>query len=371
MLRCFDRSRVVTDWQCPRRRYLQYELNGTGVVPSNDSLELYLGTVIHDALACIAYQYLEPDQGHKVDIDEIANLARQQVYDELVLNTSDQFEDEFALEQSALIEGMIRGFYRAVWPSLAACKIIAVEEEVTVDFGNDLVFMSRPDLIIEDAEGRIIYVEYKSTSDKKEKWINSWSTAVQLHSSLRAVEATLGVKPSHVVVQGLYKGFESYGKQSSPFCYAYTRPAQPPFIKEEVQYEYKAGLRRTPTWQRPGGVKQWVADMPDHVLQEQFPCTPPIFIKEDLIETFFAQRVQRELMIADFHNHEWPEVNNALNVYFPQRFDQCNPSFGRPCAYRVICHGAVADPLKQGFVPREPHHQLEIDMWEQKEKNDI
>src|SRR5258708_9057575 len=132
-LRLYDRSRVTTDWQCPRKRFWQYEYAGKGIVSGNTNLELWLGITVHDGLAAIATQYL----AGTVDIDAIAIAGRKQMYDSL-MGTGEAFlQDEynFACEQGALVEGLLRGFYRAVWPRLLGQYPIVrmIEQEIHYD----------------------------------------------------------------------------------------------------------------------------------------------------------------------------------------------------------------------------------------------
>lgn len=370
-MRLYDRSRVTTDWQCPRKRYLGYEYEGKGIATQSTHLELFLGTTLHDGLAAIAhFQRL----GVEIDINTIAATANAQMVANLLPETGLKEETDFAYEQAALVEGLLRGFYKHVWPRMMKQypEIVAIEQEMTYVHEN-LTFMAKPDLVVRDTEGSVWYIEYKSTSSKKEGWTNSWNTAVQLHSTIRAIESTIGEKVTGVVVQGLYKGFESYGKQSSPFCYAYKRNGNPPFTKDEVAYEYKAGFKRSPTWEMEGGVAKWVDGMPPTVLADQFPVTPPIFVKDNLIDAFFRQRATREneIMVA-MEVLEQPESDKGvvLDMVFPQRFDQCFPGYGKPCGYSRICHGHVENPLTAGYVFREPHHQFELDQWKEQEALD-
>jgi hypothetical protein len=364
-LRLYDRSRVTTDWQCPRKRYWQYEYGNKGLVGASQGLELFLGTTVHDGLAAIATQHI----CGQVDIDAIATTAADSVLKAL-LPQGDTFlteEMDYAREQASLVEGLLRGFYRSAWPRLMAAypDIRCVEQELIFDH-DGLRFMSKPDLVLASPEGDIWYVEYKTTSSKKEGWVNSWNTAVQLHSSIRAIEASLHEKVTGVIVQGLYKGYESYGKQSSPFCYAYQRKGSPPFSEDAVSYEYKAGFKRYPTWEMAGGVKSWVAGMPDNVLSDQFPVTPPIFVKDDLIDAFFTQRKYREheiklatQMIEGINNPD--ATKDILDTAFPQRFDQCVSFWGSKCQYTKLCHGYVGEPLREGFEYRIPHHSTEVE----------
>jgi len=370
----YDRSRSTTDWQCPRRRYWTYEHLGRGIVPDITLMALYMGTAIHDGLAAIAHFHKDKDE---VDIDLIATTAQKQMYDALI-ETDDSFENmQFANEQSRLVEGMLRGFYRQVWPGLMQSypNILAIEQEMTYIHDNNGLksekgphcFMAKPDLVIGNDNGDNFYIEYKSTSTKKPDWIHSWDTAIQLHSTCKAIEATLNIPVTGVIVQGLYKGYSSYGKQSSPFCYAYHRPGEPPFIKEQTSYAYKAGFKKYPTWELEGGLKKWVENMPEDMLADQFPQTPPIFIKEDIVQAFFAQRGLRETEIdmamemLKASNGDEEVVKAILNTAFPQKFDQCSPAFGSLCPDKVLCHGCISDPLTSGFQLRESHHQLEAD----------
>ncbi len=365
-VRLFDRSRSTTDWDCERKRYMAYEMDGRGITTDRVSLPLYEGTCIHDGLAAMAHQQLEG----RVDIDLISRAAHDQMFTALMEQAEGQIDGEtFAHEQATLVEGLLRGYYRHLWPRLMAqYQIKLIEPEVTYKH-DGLVFMARPDLIVEDKhdQNQMVFVEYKSTSSKKESWINSWSTAVQLHSTIKAIEATLQEKVSGVQVVGLYKGYESYGKQNSVFCYAYKRLGTPPFSVDQVSYEYKQGFKRSPVWELEGGCQRWVAEMPEAILQDQFPCTPLIFINEDLVDAFFKQRAMREMEIdmamVMMKGADEKAKEAILNTAFEQNFSACSPAWGSGCEFKRICHGHVTNPLESGFRPRDAHHQLEIDQW--------
>lgn len=376
----YDRSRVTTDWRCPRSRLLAYEWDGKGLASENIALELFTGTMLHDGLAAIAAD---------VSIDAIADAARKQMKESLIESSGAEGSaladaEVWANEQAALTEGLLRGFYKHVWPQLRERfpTLEAVEKELiykhqSEHFGGkrDLSFMSKPDLLPRDREGGLWYVEYKSTGSNKDTWTNSWSTAVQLHSAVRAVEAVYGEKVVGVLVQGLYKGYVNYGKQTSPFCYAYFRAGNPPFTKDAWSYGYAAGYKKFPVWVMDGGVRAWVDAMPSDILAEQFPQVPTIFVNDDLVDAFFRQRAERESEIAMAAKAlRQPDLDadtrqKVLDMSFPQRFDQCRPSFGKACQFNQLCHGAPGrDPLEHGFVYRTPHHQPEVDAWAAKDQ---
>lgn len=368
LIRLIDRTRTVVDWGCKRARYYGYEYNGRGIVKDGSSLDLAIGLVIHDAMAAIA---TFTQKGEPVPIDHIADAAFRQIYDNITESAQDGVIESdiqnFANEQASLTEGLIRGFFKHVWPRLMIDypHIEAIEQEMTYTLGGGFKFMTKPDLIVANKENELVYLEYKSTSSKKDKWIQSWDTAVQLHSSIMATEETLGIRPAYVQIVGLYKGYESYGKQNSPFCYAYKKLGNPPFTTDQVQYEYKAGFRRYPTWEEAGGVKAWVEKMPDNILTDQFPMTAPIMVDEDLVRDFFAQRLVREREIASAFDPDNPDVDEyeIMSRVFPQTFEKCVPAYGWVCPFRKLCFGHVADPLSEGYVLRTPHHQQELDMF--------
>lgn len=369
-LRLYDRSRVTTDWSCRRKRYLGYEYKGKGLTSGHSPLELYLGTVVHDGLAAIA---------GGVDIDVVATTQQDHMFRSLMEQSAGEDEVQalgFAREQGALVEGLLRGFKKATWDQLTSGrKIVAVEQEMTYPH-DGLVFMSKPDLVLEDEEGNLIYVEYKTTSTKKESWVSSWGTAVQLHSTIKAIEHTLDRHVTGVIVQGLYKGYESYGKQSSPFCYGYHRTGHAPFTTSDTIYSYKSGYKRVATWEMDGAVKGWVEGMPDDVLSDQFPQSPMIYVKDDLVERFFAQCATREkeidmaLGMMKFAEGDEEAQRAILDVSFPQTFSECQPPWGKGCQFRSICHGRGGDPLTQGYVYRVPHHVPEMEAWVEREKKE-
>ena len=345
--RYYSKSRVETDLTCQRKRYWGYEYDRTGLTPSKTPLPLALGTIIHDALGGLA---------EGLDTDDLAIAARDEMLSLLEGRP-------IAPEQAALVEGLVRGFAKAVWPSMTEkYEIVAIERMFEYEHGDSLVFLCKPDLLVRDSEGLLHYIEYKTTSSIKDRWFNSWDTAVQLHSAARVVKDALGEDLESVIVQGLYKGWSSYGKQSSPFCYGYHKPGQPPFQEEVWSYEYRSGLRRTPLWEKPGGVKSWVDGMPMDMLKKQFPQTPPIYPDDDLIDAFFKQAEYREEDVWEgvntLNNVSAPPKlkDRVMNMTFRQNFSQCSPSFGSDCAFLDLCHGG-GDVTS--FAKREPHHEKE------------
>jgi hypothetical protein len=357
-LKLYSKSSVERDWKCPRSYYWAYEYDGKGINPDSRGIELFLGTALHDGLAALAAE---------VDIDDIADAAWKQVFSGIVPDSGAVVSADtqtYAREQACMIEGILRGFHKHIWPKLMAeYDIFLVEEPLIYRHGKNLGMMSKADLVLRSkSTGGLWYFEYKSTSSKKPEWIKSWNTAVQVHSSVKAIEqAYPDEQVEGVIIQGLYKGYQSYGRQNSPFCYGYIKYGQPPFTKDQIAYEYRSGWKKTPVWELDGGVKKWVEEMPEEVIVDQFPQTPPIPVDDDLIEAFFAQQDVRQTAIevgkeicanggVDGYS------TYMLNTLFPQRFDQCLPAWGYECSYRPLCFGREMDPLVNGFSYRDVDH---------------
>lgn len=373
MSKLFDRSRVTTDWKCRRRRFLNYEADGIGLQPPNAAYELYFGTLVHDALAAIAQMH-QLESG--VDIDAIVAAGTTQLHTDLMEGRVGEEAEVYANEQCALFEGMIRGFYRLKWPDLLSTypTIVTVEQEVVTPYN----FMVKPDLILQDPNGMLVYVEYKTTGSNNEKWVESWQLNPQLHSYMKAIRDATGLEIAAALVIGLYKGYVRAGRQTSPFCYAHGKQGQPPFFEPELLYTYKAGYRKIPTWELEGGLKKWVDEMPLDILSEQIIGVPPIYYNAEIGEAFFRQALVREKEIALTNQllqiaTDWQSRQAIMDATFPQNFEACTPSFGSPCPFRDICHPQPAaelvglHPFDLGYTYREPHHAPEIE--ELKAKN--
>lgn len=379
-----SRPRAEADWNCPRYRYLSYHYDGIGLNANEESFDQFFGTTQHDGLAFIATQHR--DNKGDVDIDLVAEAAGKQVRDQVLAETpgTDEFLENFSNEQACLAEGLLRGFYKHQWPILIReyPKLLAIEADVSFrhdsngdsDPKGQFEFLSKPDLVqATDDESEVIYREYKASgSSQKIKWINSWDRTIQVHATQNCIEQTLGIKPTGCIIHGLYRGYESYGKLSTVMAYAYHKQGQPPFTRTETAYEYRGGLKRYPVWLLDGGIKKWVAEMPDHILMEQYPVTPVIFPSEAITKRFFRQRAAREFEIAS-RAHQLAELDlkpehreAIMDSTFPQHTHKCKPAWGFECPMQVICFGDV-DPLKAGFTYRTVHHEAEIASIEESE----
>src|SRR3990167_3087419 len=139
-----SRTAAESDWECQRKRFYTNVYEG-GIVKDNLTVDLFIGTVLHDGLAAIATAHR--DTG-KVDISTIAGISRKLVFDTIYEYHAQAYTDEklpensteylHAQEQSTLVEALLRGFYKHQWPALIAEYNIIVASEKEAIFPHDM-----------------------------------------------------------------------------------------------------------------------------------------------------------------------------------------------------------------------------------------
>lgn len=381
-VRLTDRTRTVTDWTCQRERFYLTEFGGTGIVSVKGKTELDFGTDIHDSLAELATRLGQPDV-----VGELARRTAAKVREREIGPCGPAIAGQLA----AVGEGLLRGYWKAVWPALLqSYDIVAVEQEVQKRLTPSLTFMARPDLILRSkADGTYWYWEYKTSGQRPEDWLKQWPKAVQVHSAILATEETLGLKLAGCIVQGLYKGYKARDKSGenlrSPFCEGWRWLGG---ARVEYSYTYmraKGWERFAPADSFDGGTAAWVEAMPADMLSEQFPRTPPIFLRRDLADRFFSQLVEREkeinnavhaikLLSGDYEHMTQEQVEDSIQSImdraFPMAFSQCTGRYGKyDCPMLEACWNPTvnADPIRSGlYKRREPHHTPEIAMFKEK-----
>jgi hypothetical protein len=348
----YDRSRVSLDWKCRRARYWGNEYKGLGVVPMRRALYFDVGDVAHKGAAALAMGEDLEETCH----DVVEGFRHQ---------TRLTLEGEKLEEQACLVEGMLRGLHRQVLPGLLAEHTPLLVENEFLHRHDGCVQGVKPDLLTErQADRTIWYWEWKTTGSVGESWANQWPKAIQLHTTALAAGQHLGREVRGVIVQGIYKGYVKEGKQTSIFCYGYTRPGN--LGGAETLYEWKPGARRVPVWQMPGGIKAWIDNMPAEVLANQFVQAPPVFLQTRLVAAYQRQTAMREKEIvrAGGFLDGAPDEDRQilLDRHFPQNFNECAPAIGAPCAWADCCFNphVAEDPIASGIYNwREPHHSTD------------
>lgn len=356
-LRFVDRSRVVTDWTCPRRRYWSYEHEGLGVTPKQRPLYFDVGDAVHKALSALTARPTAVD----AVVEEVIAAFR-------LANTSRwEGDDTWKLdEQACLVEGIVRGWHRYVLPRiLKDYTLVATEEEFPYKVNDWLTHGVKPDRLLQrKVDQTLWYRETKTAASLGPHWGDQWVRAIQLHATAYMLGSLLGTQVEGMVVEGILKGYDREGKASSIFCYGYTNGGT--VRGPEVDYQWRPGRRKAPVWSMRGGVKAWVAAMPNEVLSTQFVESPPVFLQTRLVEAYLRQLEKREAGIAEVMGVLAATTDEVSRQYlldsgFPQHFSQCHPAFGSKCGDLDLCFNphVAANPAQGGFVPRVPHHKAD------------
>lgn len=353
----YTRTFWEVDQRCRRARYWLTEYEGRGIEPLTSAYELEFGTIVHAAVAAMLGEAT-------ASIDDIVGLALRDLEPLLVERL-----EESQLEQRATLEGLLRGFDAVVRPHvLQQYDVLCVEQEVSYDH-HGVTLGSKPDTLVRSkATGECIYIEWKTTRNTDDRWLQSWHRSPQLVAGAYGAAAQLGVTIDHAYVVGLYKGYEYKGSWSSPWCYPWRKLSDIGGWQWASQRPQSwKGWEKIPAWLLDGGVKEWVSLMPEAELQRLFVWSDAIAVDPALAESWLRQSAMREIQIAETRyalaQLERPEARRAyMDAMYPQNFTMCQPAYGFTCPYVDACWLAHvgADPVGSGgFKWRVPHHRQE------------
>lgn len=372
-----DRSRIETDWACPRKRYWLTEHmvdpdigapagapydQPSGIVPLTTSPALAFGSAVHKGLE---YQILQETRGQHArwthmdeDIPGLeaadVGLTHMQTY---------PFWHDLSPDRQDTAIALVTGFFQSVWPRwMTQYEPLAVEQEL--EFEQDgVICMVRPDLLLKDKKtGDIWYPDFKTfTSWNNRKW--DWGLQQQL--TMLACKKALGVDITGSWIQGLGKGSGRKGVLYHPLVYGYRHPGTPGVTEPSFGTKRRAGFERFPVKEYPqGGVRGWIARLEEHepeLVAKVFPQSAPIFLKTNLMrKEIMPQIVAREKQIAAIRAKA-PEAPTWMHKqHFPMNITQCETGYGQ-CTYFDACHAHTL----ASYTPRIPHHKAEADLCEQ------
>lgn len=342
-------SRNDADSTCPRKRYLGSEWGGTGLSPIQGGWDLLYGDIIHKYLNLQAF-------GAGFDYSEVRNETLEEALK--------YFPEATAKDYAALAEGHIRGFVKYLWPLLMAeYSVVETEQLRHWEVEPQHVFRFKQDLLLKHkTTGMLLYVDYKTTSSDSPQWLGSWLKSPQLHSSIYALEKGYNIKVDRAQVIGFYKGWKDKktNRPTSIFAKGWVNREYPMSPQYSYEYMRNKGWEPFSVFDEFDDLSGWVADMPQGVIEKQFPCTAPISPRPDVGEKYFKQLMFREREVASaLQRLEAAEsdlaITNILDEHFPQDFNKCDPAYGFKCEFKDLCWipWIEADPLGSGqFVRR-------------------
>lgn len=389
-----DRSRHFRGLKdCARARFHEYHQYGFGIRPRSESIPLATGTAIHQAVEPMLV--IGKERLATRDEARIAIAAAVETYKHKCEARGFQGEDSDSVayviaEQSTLIAGLAWSFYRVLLPWLLdEFEILEVEREVDIVLGctcglgdriagipehesracQGVALMSRGDLICRRrSDGTVGAWDLKSTGYGFSS--NEHEHSVQMALSSIAAEKIIGERCTHSYLIGFLKGKRDFQtkaereaqgslkKQQSLLCYAWYKPADPPFGGEDWRFEYtrEKGYGKVPIWTAGQGFGEplvaaevWVMEvLPEEKVREQLSLYGPMQ-RQEWLEPAILREIELEA-------RKW---DTAQIDEFPRSFD-CYP-WGRACEFLSCCFDpALGDPLSSGrYLRRSPHHVAE------------
>jgi hypothetical protein len=190
-----------------------------------------------------------------------------------------------------------------------------------------------------------------------------------MHLGARCVEATIGEHVEGVIVQGLWKGTKYKGASRSKLLGGYCRQAIGAVGKTVWRVEHAGGFSYRTALEYDGGITAWIDALPNEVLAEYFPCTPPICPDDEYLDSYVRQRTYREMEIAKWHAEmdylerklEAGEITEEfyeqrfmelMDEVWPQEVNACeNEMTGFRCSFYEACWNRMVnrDPVASGL----------------------
>lgn len=439
-----DRTRYTTGTgRCRRQRYLtnHFGPTGYGMVRKAESLPLATGIYTHQALEILYRHLQETDTFPDVPLVRHACQTACAAYEARIAERGfrgllqSEKTDAVVVEQQALLTGLIWAMCRTVLPWIhQTFRLLEVESEslyildCTCGLGSAVVDGAAHDArgchgialqLRQDAlgarrdDGRLAYLESKTTGWAGDTWASGWETRPQLPLGTLGIKERYGHPVEECYIIGLYKGArkgaeDAWGqeivRQDSVFAYGYCRPTNPPLAPDDwvPSYEWidemtgeqrrksRAHVKRG-VWELEGSDWPiWLASkQADPSLQpSEFWATwlpletvkKSIFVVGPMLPSAFqVERLQRQIVGEE---RSWQQALWALyelqqqgygwaTEVFQAKLDELVPAswdcqrFGRKygCEFIPVCFGYPEweDPLATGkWVPRVPHHEAEL-----------
>lgn len=345
-----DRTSIETDWKCGMALWWYKFAEGHGIVPAIEPDYFSVGKDVHDGfaeltlgkpLASVLASFPPPPKG--------SELAK--------------------FEQWSRLIGWLTAFHEYRLPQIMEkYDIVAVEKEIVYDQQPPLWVAVTPDLILLDkADGKRVYREYKSAFQLGPGWASHWRYAVQVHLGIEAAAKEYGPMKWGQIM-GMWKGRPYKGKLFHPYVWVYGGPEGKLSLTSKSGYEPIAFFDILDV--NKGDIErasiEWVRKLGEDAANEVFGFSEPIYLDPRMIEGLGVRQNLRQEEIKQYANPARTDRIIRLQ-HFEQRFTECKPVVGQPCPYLSACFNKTVgeDPIGSGlYVARTPHHELEVLGWE-------
>lgn len=402
-----DRSRILTTYDCPRKRYLEYHYGGQGIASTRLSSALETGSAIHLGLAelhggaSIEEAVCQAIAEYRTRLVESCGLTKERI----------ETLDAAALEQETLVEALLRVYWLRGLPALREeYEVLEAESEYTFALAPGLEMMSRLDgLLRHKQDGDLYVLSYKTARDIRNK-LEDARLDLQGITEPAAAEGKWG-PVSGVKMEWLVKG---RWKEVSPgehiqdsflvrpwrrmtaagweFAWSYYWPC--PGEKHQLissngrpwtckgdskQHGLGPSWERFPIWECMP-VAEWIDMLAAGLIQPDAgdPLASVLYLpppikrspqhKKRLLTQITAaeQAVNRKVATVELAVANDSSLADALDYNFPQNTSHCHHHMGETCPMLPICEAedlenALVSFSDLGFTVRTPNHPQELE----------
>jgi hypothetical protein len=364
-----SRSKIVSAHHCRRYRFLKYHFEGVGLELVSGSLPAFTGQIIHDVFR---------DISNKVDFETAiregnAKLAKGMTE---AAPGHPNLPHEI-LEQTYVMEGMIRAFHRVRQPLIdEEFDLIFAEKELEWELAPGVFMPLRLDrLERRKSDGLLFIRDFKTTSMAGMDWVRKWERDHQILAYCQAAEELMGEPIGGMIIEGLVRGKKRKDKgqnalypgiriQQTPFAYIYQSDSG------ELSPTYQRGKawHKTALWDVPMSPKEWIEErLTREDVSELFIAPVPAISPNKMALARWRRQHGHLETILDIHARQVNERIQdkvqwltAIDMLFPQNQDACY-KFGEdyPCEFDQICYNGQVeeDPIASGlYAPRKDHH---------------
>jgi hypothetical protein len=329
-----------------------------GIVPEKEAIYFKVGRETHEDLHMVSEM---EDLSVPVLEERVKELTNDlTAEDRLDLDMMERLYRRIGwfVAQALFIEPKTRDQFETIY---CEDEIILDREPLWVPITPDRVLRRKSD-------GKLIYREYKSTAFAGQKWTGSWPFAIQLHLGMKALAEELGEPIEYAQIMGLYKGYPGRDGLSHPYVWAWRNIKTGAWTHEYARAVPRSDWERAPIWEYPDGPVKWILTLGEEVALDQFPQSPPVFLNEDMVTDWITRKTHRAKEVS-LVGETCLFDHKLRSLMFEKRTKKCRPAFGDQCPYLPLCwNKSMAEtPLAKGFVPRTPHHEVEI-LWLQERK---
>jgi hypothetical protein len=347
MIHRVSRSAIVTRKQCEMRRYLQYELRGTGVSPVSQfggNLTAVRGQLFHD----ISFQIIQGAPQREWQESLSRNITS------LKLTPQDH-----ALVRRAMLGWQrVRGGW---WQE--HFDVLSAEAEWSWPITPSIHQPLRMDKILRRKDDKALGIfDYKTMGSVTPNWIEKMLNSDQTHLYIQALKERSGEHVIGMCYDGVIVGKNAKGIQRSPFVTGHQKNGKVSAIWSQGSYPYDLTNYTDDQWM------DWILKH-DRVLDELYCTTDFLSPQANAMlhtknsvgrgEEEFKHRVGLIEGIRETYGEQSAEYQQGLNLIEKNSEHCLKFGVGYQCPFVQQCWQGF--PVDEQFAPREDHHAQDVE----------